>query len=97
MPFLTREQGDAARARGERVVELPQSPPDGLVHYASGERHFLCDPSSAWNKAGSPHWEKVTCPACLKQGKRTGRQEGGKTIQVAIDRTKARNQQEDVA
>ena len=95
MPFLTREEGDRARAEGLQVVALPSSPPDGLVHYASTKRHFMCDPSSPDNKKGSPHWEKVTCPECLRMGKRTERlNKDGTVREVVKDMEKARNQEE---
>jgi len=95
MPFLTREEGDRARAMGLQVVALPSSPPDGLVHYASTKRHFMCDPPSAENKRGSPHWHLVTCTACLGQGKRTERlHKDGTVREVVKDIEKARNQEE---
>jgi len=95
MPFLTREEGDKARAAGLQVVALPSSPPDGLVHYASTKRHFMCDPPSSENKVGSPHWHLVTCPACLGQGKRTERIDKQGFVKEAIkDLTKPRNQEE---
>ena len=95
MPFLNAEEAAAARARGEQVVALPSSPPDGLVHYASTKRHFMCDPPSMHNKNGSPDWSRVTCPECLKMGKRTLRiDKTGAKIDVIRDMEKARNQHE---
>jgi len=95
MPFLTREEGDKARAAGLQVVALPSSPPDGLVHYASTKRHFMCDPPSSHNKTGSPHWHLVTCPECLGMGRRTVRiDKAGNKIEVVKDLTKPRNQEE---
>lgn len=92
MPFLTRAEAEAARARGEQVVRLPSSPPDGLVHYASTRHHFMCHPPSMHNKTGSPDWSRVTCPECLKMGKRTGRQADGRVIEVVKNMAHARNQ-----
>ena len=95
MPFLTREEGDRLRAEGVQVVALPSSPPDGLVHYASTRRHFMCDPPSSHNKTGSPDWARVTCPNCLQMGKRTQRiDKTGTKIDVIRDMEKARNQDE---
>lgn len=94
MPFVSREEGDRLRALGVHVVDLPKSPPDGLVHYASTARHFMCDPPSKENKVGSPHWNRVTCPNCLQMGKRTGRQKDGHKIDVIKDMTKIRNHEE---
>lgn len=96
MPFLNAEQAAAARARGEQVVTLPSSPPDGLVHYASTRTHFMCNPPSMTvNKVGSPHWPKVTCPECLRMGKRTERlNKDGTVKEVVKDMTKPRNQEE---
>lgn len=95
MPFLTREEGDKARAAGLQVVALPASPPDGLVHYASTKRHFMCDPSSAHNKVGSPDWTRVSCPECLRMGKRTERLHKDGTVKPPVkDMTKERNQGE---
>lgn len=98
MPFLTREEGDKARAAGLQVVALPSSPPDGLVHYASTKRHFMCDPASPHNKTGSPDWSRVTCPECLRMGKRTERiDKQGFVKEVIKDLTKPRNQDEAVS
>lgn len=91
MPFLTKEEAAAARARGEQVVSIPNPGYDGLTHYASTRTHFMCHPLGMANQKGSPFWEKVTCPECLKMGKRTGRQEGG-VRKTVIDMTKERNQ-----
>lgn len=93
MPFLTREQGDKLRAEGVQVVALPSSPPDGLVHYASTKRHFMCDPPSPDNKKGSPDWARVTCPACQQNGRRTERiDKQNRYKPVVRDMTKERNQ-----
>lgn len=95
MPFLTREEGDKARAAGLQVVALPSSPPDGLVHYASTKRHFMCDPPSAENKKGSPDWNRVTCPTCLQMGRRTERLDKQNQIKPVIkDMAKPRNQED---
>lgn len=91
MPFLTKKQVEEARARGEVVVSFSNAGPDGLTHYASTARHFMCHPAGMWNQKGSPHWDRVTCPECLKMGKRTGRQEGGIKKEF-VDMTKERNQ-----
>lgn len=95
MPFVSRAIGDRMREFGLQVVALPTSPPDGLVHYAQTKHHFMCNPTSKENKRGSPHWSKVTCPECLKMGKRTGRQENG-VARSFIDMEKERNQPDDV-
>lgn len=91
MPFLNKQQAAEARARGEQVVSIPNPGPDGLTHYASTKTHFICHPAGMWDQKGSPFWERVTCPECLKKGKRTGRQEGGVKLTV-IDMEKERNQ-----
>lgn len=91
MPFLTPEQAAAARARGEQVISYPDPGPDGLVHYASTKHHFMCHPAGMKSQTGSPDWSRVTCPECLRMGKRTGRQEGGRKVEF-IDPTKERNQ-----
>ena len=94
MPFLTREQGDAARAAGLQVVALPSAPPDGLVHYASTKHHFMCYPVSMHLQTGSPNWSRVTCPECLRMGKRTERlDKQGNVKPVERDMTKERNQE----
>ena len=90
MPFLTPYQAKMARARGERVVTYPNPGPDGLTHYASTKTHLMCYPAGMQNQKGSPHWNRVTCPECLKMGKRTGRQEGGVKKEF-VDMTKERN------
>ena len=95
MPFLTREEGDKARARGEQVVALLSAPPDGLIHYASTKSHFMCYPVSMHLQKGSPNWSRVTCLECLRMGKRTERiDKQGNLKPVVKDMTKERNQDE---
>ena len=95
MPFLNRAQAAHARSIGLQVVSLPASPPDGLVHYASTKRHFMCDPASLHNKVGSAHWSRVTCPECLRMGKRTERlNKDGTVKEIVKDMDKPRNQEE---
>jgi len=96
MPFLNRAQAAHARSIGLQVVSLPSSPPDGLVHYASTRIHFMCNPPSMQtNKVGSAHWSRVTCPECLRMGKRTERlNKDGTVKEVVKDMDKPRNQAE---
>lgn len=95
MPFVTREEGDRLRAQGVQVVRLPVAPPDGLVHYASTKHHLMCHPVSMDVQTGSPMWSKVTCPQCLRMGKRTERLNKDGTVKPVVrDTGKPRNQDE---
>lgn len=93
MPFVSRKEGDRLRAEGKQVWSLPSAPPDGLTHYASTKRHFMCHPVSMELQKGSADWARVTCVECLRMGKRTERlDKQGNLKPVVKNMAHARNQ-----